>query len=98
MPTKDQVIDLHRKHPDWTSKQVAIAIIGANVSFEQLERTSGWVRATASRNGIQFCRTVRPPKEPKPHFDSIWALGRAARAAGLTVADIIDIGESLAEI
>lgn len=30
MPNKQQVIDANRLHPDWTSKQIAIAIIGIN--------------------------------------------------------------------
>lgn len=66
MATKAQVLELHRKYPEWTSVDIA----------ERLNCESAYVRATFYRNGLQL--TKRP-------VNGIYALGRAAKMAGLTV-------------
>lgn len=53
MATKRQVIELHRKHPDWTDRQIAEAIPG--------ECSAAYVRATARRNGLTLGRALPPP-------------------------------------
>jgi hypothetical protein len=77
MATKQQVIDLHAKHPDWTCYRIA----------EELGCTSAYVRATASREGLKL-----PPKRSGVD-SSLLDLGMACRAAGLTLRDILDISE-----
>ncbi len=44
MPTKHDVIALHRKHPDWSMNRVAI----------ELNCMPEYVRATARRNKLKF--------------------------------------------
>ena len=46
MATKHQVIDLHQKHPQWNSVQIAKA----------LNCDSAYVRATFQRNGLALHR------------------------------------------
>lgn len=80
MTTKQQVIDVHRAHRDWGAMQIA----------EHLGCCGGYVRATARRNRIRLPRSPLPPRTS----NSIDALGRACRQAGLTVAEIKDIAEA----
>jgi len=97
MANQQQVIDLHQKHPEFTSKQIAAAILGAGAEdYQRLTSTDGWVRRTAQRKGIQLAKVPTKPRvhrEPRP--DGLLALGRACRAAGLTLADIKDIDETV---
>ncbi len=97
MATKQEVIELHRKNPQMTSKQIAAVILGGGASdYERLVNTNGWVRATGQRNGLNFAkvpRTRKPKPPPKPRRDALMALGRACREAGFTVADIREIAE-----
>lgn len=56
--TAQQVIDLHRQHPDWTSLELAKA----------LGCLSGYVRATAQRQGLSLPvrkKVVQPPRAPR---------------------------------
>lgn len=76
MATKQQVIALNAKHPDWTSYRIA----------EELDCSSAYVRATGSRNGLRF-----PGK--RDGVDNLRDLGMACRRAGLTLRDILEIGE-----
>lgn len=71
MATKQQVCDLHKKHPTWTALDIA-DVLGCGV---------GYVRATATR-----CSLTLPVCEKKRA--AAYALGRAARRAGLTHLDI----------
>jgi hypothetical protein len=77
MANQLQVIELHRKHPDWTSAQIA----------KRIDAAPAYVRATAYRKGLQLpgCKS----SHPKP--DGLIALGRAAREAGLTVDRIVEL-------
>jgi hypothetical protein len=75
MTTQIQVIQLHQKNPTLTAPQIA----------ERLGCKSAYVRATAQRCGLTLagCHVARSRQ------DTVTALGRAARAAGLlTVADV----------
>lgn len=82
MTTKHEVIAVHTAHPDWNSVQIA----------SKLNCCDAYVRSTFRRNGMTLIRS----RGPKDH-NSIYALGRAAKAAGLTVDDINEIGRTLRE-
>lgn len=69
MANKDQVISIHRQHPDWTSSMIA----------EELECDSAYVRATFYRNGMVL--PIRRSNNP----NSVYRLGSAALKAGPTV-------------
>ena len=49
MATKDQVIALHRKHPDWSAPDIAAAL-GCDASY---------VRATARRQSLRLPKVGR---------------------------------------
>ena len=72
MAKNREVLALHRVHPTWTAPQIA----------RVLECDSGYVRATAQRNGIVLPSAL-------PEGDGIRKLGRAVRELGITtVADL----------
>ena len=50
MANKNQVIDLHGRHPDWTARQIA----------DELGCLTEYVRKTAYRNGLILPRKRRP--------------------------------------
>ena len=77
MTTKDQVIDLHARHPDWTAGKIA----------SELGCDPAYVRGTAHRMKLKI-----PPRRPKIDHSAL-ELGLACRAAGLTLRDILDISE-----
>lgn len=81
MTDQRQVRELHKKHPTWGAVQIA----------KRLGCQSAYVRATATRQGITLpgSKTVKPPKP-----ETLVQLGMAARAAGLTVADIENLKSS----
>jgi hypothetical protein len=76
--TQLQVIQLHQKYPTLTATQIA----------GRLDCSPEYVRATGRRRGLTFpgSRTERV-RQP----DGLMMLGRAARAAGLTVEQIEQI-------
>lgn len=82
MANQFQVIELHQKYPQWRATQIA----------SRLGCSSEYVRATAARKGITLNGSW-VTKPPKP--ESLVLLGRACRAAGLTLADIRDIAETV---
>jgi hypothetical protein len=100
VPNKQQVIDAHRLHPDWTSKQIAIAIVGVDATEKHLDTVNGWVRAVAHREGLTLGAHVRearpkspkPPKPPKP--ESLMMLGQAARALGFSVTELFALRQA----
>jgi hypothetical protein len=71
MATKQQVIDLNKKHPTWTAGDIA-AELGCMVEY---------VGACKKRYGLQFAKAKPRSEDP----NSVVALGREARRAGLTV-------------
>ena len=73
MATKQEVIAAHRKHKAWGPSEIA----------DHLGCSSGYVRATAQREGLILPRSPNKPRTAAR--DSIQALGVAARTAGLTV-------------
>jgi len=81
MTTKRQVIDTHLKHHDWGPSEIA----------DHLHCCSGYVRATAQRCNLKLPRSANKPRNP----ENLVALGRAARAAGLSLADIKDIADTI---
>lgn len=97
MATKHQVIELHRKQPALTSKQIASLILGEQAKdFKRLTSVNGWVRRTAQREGLILARTPRVPKELRPpRRDGLLTLGRACRKVGLTLADIMDVADTI---
>lgn len=50
MPTKHDVIRVHKEHPDWTVRQVA----------DHLGCMREYVTATAKRNGLTFRKVAVP--------------------------------------
>jgi hypothetical protein len=80
MATKQQVIDLNKKHPNWTARDIA----------EELGCMVEYVGACKRRYGLKFARaTGRSTENP----NSIFALGREARRAGLTIERIRSISK-----
>lgn len=81
MADQRQVRELHLKYPTWGAVQIA----------KRLGCQSAYVRATATRQGITLpgSRTMKPAKP-----ETLIQLGRAARDAGLTVADIENLKSS----
>jgi len=79
MATKEQVIQTHLAHPEWTVRQVA----------EFLECKPQYVQVCKERYSIPF------PKAVRHHDDanSIITLGRACRRFGVTLADIAGISK-----
>lgn len=71
MATKQQVIDLNKKHPTWTASDIAA----------ELDCMVEYVAACKKRYGLKFAKATHRAEHP----NSIFALGRAARRAGFTV-------------
>lgn len=74
MTKKQQVIDLNLKHPTWTARDIA----------EHLGCSCEYVHTCKRRYDLKFAKGDYRPRGP----NNIEALGRAAKAAGLTVGDI----------
>jgi hypothetical protein len=74
MATKQQVIDLNKKHPEWTASDIAA----------ELDCMVEYVGACKKRYGLKFAKATHRANHP----NSVFALGRAARRAGLTVEKI----------
>lgn len=79
MATKQQVIDLNLKHPDWTARQIA----------EALGCLPEYVGICKQRYDLKFAKATRRV-QIKP--DSLLALGREARRFGMTVETIRKVG------
>lgn len=71
MTTKQEVIDLNLKHPTWTAREIA----------DELGCMVEYVAACKKRYGLTFAYSKRRWLDP----NNIYALGREARRAGLTV-------------
>lgn len=78
MATKQQVIDLNKQHPNWTAREVA----------EELGCIEQYVHACKKRYGLRFAKAARRTDTP----NNVFALGREARRAGLTVEALQQIG------
>lgn len=78
MATKQQVIDCHSQHPKWTCSEIA----------HELGCSTEYVNSCKRRYGLAIPRATN--RGDNPH--SIFALGQAARAAGLTVEMIEELG------
>lgn len=107
MPNKQEVIDAHRLHPGWTSKQIAIAIVGPKATEKHVYAINGWVRAVAEREGLTLGKIQREPKPAAPaptrerkksERNTILALGQVARALNLTVGDLVAISKSKSDL
>lgn len=82
MTTWQQVVDAHRANPTWNSEEIA----------RHLGCIGGYVRAVARRRGFKFPRRPAKRKPPKkPRKENLYSLGKAARAAGLTIAMLNEI-------
>lgn len=79
MTNKHDIARAHREHPLWCANEIA-AHLGC---------TSAYVRATARRNYLPI-----PLQTCVIRGETLEALGRAARDAGLTLADIGRIANS----
>ena len=80
MATKQQVIDLNKKHPEWTASDIA----------SELDCMVEYVGACKKRYGLRFAKATHRADHP----NSVLALGRAARRAGLTVEKLQQMGRS----
>lgn len=78
MATKQQVIDINRQHPEWTARDIA----------EHLGCMVEYVASCKKRYGLRFAKASHRTDNPL----SVFALGREARRAGLTVEAIQKIG------
>lgn len=83
MTDQSQVVALHRKYPKWSATDIA----------NRLGCMPAYVRATGKRRGLNFAK-AKVERETVP--ESIVQLGRAARDAGLSVADIENMAAQLA--
>lgn len=80
MTNKHDIIRVHRQHPTWCANEIA-AHLGCMAAY---------VRATARRDHLPIPLQTRPIRGP----ETLEQLGRAARTAGLTVADIAKIANA----
>lgn len=78
MANKQQVIDCHMQHPKWTCSEIA----------HELKCTPEYVNSCKRRYSLAIPRAIN--RSDNPH--SILALGQAAKAAGLTVEMIEQLG------
>ena len=78
MATKQQVIDCHAQHPKWTCSGIA----------HELRCSTEYVNVCKRRYSLAIPKATN--RGDNPH--SVFALGQAARAAGLTVEMIEEIG------
>lgn len=76
MTNKLEVIALHKAWPSWTAKKLA----------EVLQCDEGYISICRKTYGLDI------PYGRTPNGQSVAALGRAAKAAGLTVEDIVAMG------
>ena len=74
MATKQQVIDLNKQHPEWTAREIA----------EELGCMVEYIGACKKRYGLKFAKATHRTWDP----NNVFALGREARRAGLTVEKI----------
>lgn len=74
MATKRQVIELNRRHPEWTARDIA----------EELDCMIEYVHACKQRYSLRLARGTYRAGHP----NNIYTLGRAAKRAGLTVEKI----------
>lgn len=81
MATKQQVIELNKKHPTWTASDIAF----------ELGCMPEYVASCKKRYGLTFAKSRHRSDNP----NSVFALGREARRAGLTVEKIQKIGAVL---
>lgn len=81
MATKQQVIDLNIEHPEWTARQVA----------DHLGCCPEYIAACRKRYGLTFAKATSRYDNPT----SIFALGREARRAGLTIETIRKVGREM---
>lgn len=81
MATKQEVIDLNKKHPDWTARMVA----------DHLGCLPAYVAACRKRYGLTFAPATSRTDNPA----SVFALGREARRADLTIEIIRKVGREL---
>lgn len=79
MASKQQVMDLNLRHPDWTARDIA----------EHLGCAESYVFSLKGRYGLKFSKGTYREKDP----NSARNLGRAAKRAGLTVGDIERMGK-----
>lgn len=77
MTTKQDVIDLNKRHPNWTMREVA----------DELDCMPEYVAACKRRYMLKFPKATH--RTDNPH--SVFALGREARRAGLTIEAIRQI-------
>lgn len=82
MATKDDVIRLHRKHPDWTPQEIA----------EHLECMPEYVRATAKRQSLSLPLGFGNGGET---HRAIYKLGREAAKLGLSKRDLKRLAATL---
>lgn len=71
MANKQQVIDLNKKHPGWTAKEIA----------SELDCMPEYVHSCRRRYGLKFARGTHRSEDP----NSIVSLGTEARRLGLTI-------------
>lgn len=81
MATKQQVIDLHLAHPDWTARMIA----------DSLQCSPSYVASCGKRYGLTFAASNTRHNDPL----SVFALGREARRAGLDIEIIRRVGREL---
>jgi hypothetical protein len=78
--TKNDVIRLHREHPDWCAAEIAAAL-GCD---------SAYVRATARRNKLFLPRTVGRTKTRSQKLAQAFDLGLVCLSLNITLADLLD--------
>lgn len=81
MATKQEVIDLNKQHPDWTARDIA----------NHLGCMPAYVAACRKRYGLTFAPATSRADNPA----SVFALGREARRANLTIEIIRKVGREL---
>lgn len=84
MATKQQIIATNLAHPTWTMRQVADHL-GCKIQL---------INTYKDRYALSFPRDKSRLRNPR----SIFALGRAARDAGLTVEDLQSIAEARVKV
>lgn len=80
MTTKDDVVRLHREHPDWCAAEIAAA----------LGCESAYVRATARRNNLDLPKTPGRLKTRSEKFAQAFDLGLVCLSLNITLADLLD--------
>jgi hypothetical protein len=80
MAMKDDVIRLHREHPDWCAAEIAAA----------LGCESAYVRATAKRNELVLPKTRGRLRTRSEKFAQAFDLGIVCLSLNITLADLLD--------